>query len=197
MSTETICAWALRTPLERDYHDEEWGLPLHDDRRLFELLVLEYMQAGLSWSMILMKREAMRAAFDGFDAQKAAAYDEGKIEALMTEPGIIKNRLKMKALPNNARAFLRLQQEYGSFADYFWGFVNHRPIDGRRKSMEEVPARTPLAEEIARDMKKRGFSFMGPTVVYAFMQSAGLVNDHVMGCPRYDAVRSSENHTRV
>jgi DNA-3-methyladenine glycosylase I len=185
-----ICAWALRTPLERIYHDEEWGLPLRDDRRLFELLVLEYMQAGLSWSTILLKREAMRAAFDGFDVVKVSAYDDKKIEALMRAPGIIKNRLKLNALPNNARAFIRVQEEFGSFADYFWGFVDHRPIDGMRRSMEEVPARTLLSEAISRDMKKRGFSFVGPTVVYAYMQAAGLVNDHVMGCARYGEIKA-------
>ena len=188
--TGDICAWALRTPLERIYHDEEWGLPLRDDGRLFELLVLEYMQAGLSWSTILLKREAMRAAFDGFDASKATAYDDKKIETLMRAPGIIKNRLKLKALPKNARAFIRAQEEFGSFADYFWGFVDHRPIDGGRRSMEEVPARTPLSEAISRDMKKRGFSFVGPTVVYAYMQAAGLVNDHVTGCARYGEIKA-------
>ena len=183
--SETICAWARRSPLERVYHDEEWGRPLRDDRKLFELLVLEYMQAGLSWSTILQKRENMRAAFDGFDADAIAAYDEEKLQALLAEPGIIKNRLKLKALPRNAKAFIKARQEFGSFSDYFWGFVDNTPIDGKLKRMEDAPARTPLAEAIARDMKKRGFSFMGPTVVYAYMQAAGLVNDHVMSCPGY------------
>ena len=182
--SENICAWALRTPLERVYHDEEWGLPLRDDKRLFELLVLEYMQAGLSWSTILQKRENMRAAFDGFDAETIAAYDEVKLQALMAEPGIIKNRLKLKALPSNAKAFLRVQKEFGSFANYFWGFVDNTPIDGKLERLEDALSRTPLSQAIARDMKKRGFSFMGPTVVYA-MQAAGLVNDHVISCPGY------------
>lgn len=187
--SEAICAWALRTPLERVYHDEEWGLPLRDDKRLFELLVLEYMQAGLSWSTILQKRENMRAAFDGFDADAIAAYDEEKIHALLEEPGIIKNRLKLKALAGNAKAFIKVCEEFGSFACYFWGFVDNTPIDGQFERLADVPARTPLAEAIARDMKKRGFSFMGPTVVYAYMQSAGLVNDHIRGCPRHKAVK--------
>ena len=183
--SENICAWALRTPLERVYHDEEWGLPLRDDQRLFELLVLEYMQAGLSWSTILQKRENMRAAFDGFDAETIAAYDEVKLKALMAEPGIIKNRLKLKALLSNAKAFLRVQEEFGSFANYFWGFVDNTPINGKLERLEDALSQTPLSQAIARDMKKRGFSFMGPTVVYAYMQAAGLVNDHVTSCPGY------------
>lgn len=189
MDTQGICAWALRTPLEHRYHDEEWGLPLRDDKRLFELLVLEYMQAGLSWSTIIAKRESMRAAFDGFDVQTVAAYDEERLAALLEAPGIIKNRLKIKALPINARAFIKVQQEFGSFSAYLWGFVDNSPVDEQRESLEQVPSTTPLAQQMGKDMKKRGFTFMGPTVVYAFMQAAGLINDHLISCPRYQAVK--------
>lgn len=183
--SDMICPWALRTPLERAYHDEQWGRPLHDDAALFELLVLEFMQAGLSWSTVLQKRENMRAAFDGFDPEAIALYDGDRLDALLSDPGLIRNRLKMKALVDNARAFIRVQLDFGSFDAYIWGFLENGPINGKRERVEDVPARTPLSETIARDLRKRGFSFMGPTVVYAFMQAAGLVNDHLMSCPAY------------
>ncbi len=187
----SVCPWALRTPLERRYHDEQWGRPLHDDAALFELLVLEFMQAGLSWSTVLQKREHMRAAFDGFDPEAIALYDGDRLDALLSDPGLIRNRLKMKALVQNARAFIRVQLDFGSFDAYFWGFLENGPIDGKRERAEDVPARTPLSEAIARDLRKRGFSFMGPTVVYAFMQAAGLVNDHLTSCPAYLEISSA------
>lgn len=187
-----ICPWALRTPLERVYHDEQWGRPLHDDARLFELLVLEFMQAGLSWSTILSKREHMRAAFDGFDAEAISLYGEEKINALLEDAGIIRNRLKLKALVGNARAFIRVQLDFGSFDAYLWGFLEDGPFDGKREKIQDVPAKTPLAERIAKDMKKRGFSFMGPTIVYAFMQAAGLVNDHLISCPVYTQAKEEQ-----
>ncbi len=167
------------------YHDEEWGIPKRDDRRLFEDLVLDGAQAGLSWRTILNKRESYREAFDNFDAAKVAVYDEAKIEELLQNPGIVRNRQKVNSAVKNAKAFLKIQEEFGSFDAYIWGFVGGVPIQNERKSMSELPAKTELSEEISKDLKKRGFNFVGPTIIYAFMQAVGMVNDHTMDCYRY------------
>ena len=178
------CAWA-RTPLSIAYHDAEWGVPVHDDRTLFEFLILEGAQAGLSWETILKKRDNYRAAFDGFDPAKVAAYDEAKVAALLDNAGIIRNRLKIRAAIQNAQAFLRGQAECGSFDAYAWGFVGGRPRQNAWATLGDIPAKTPEAEALSKDLLKRGFKFVGPTIVYAFMQATGMVNDHVVGCFRY------------
>ncbi len=170
------------------YHDEEWGIPKRDDRRLFEDLVLDGAQAGLSWRTILNKRESYREAFDNFDAAKVAVYDEAKIEELLQNPGIVRNRQKVNSAVKNARAFLKIQEEFGSFDAYIWGFVDGVPIQNQRKSMSELPAKTELSEEISKDLKNRGFNFVGPTIIYAFMQAVGIVNDHTVDCFRYPEV---------
>ncbi len=167
------------------YHDTEWGIPKHDDRRLFEDLVLDGAQAGLSWRTILNKREGYRAAFDNFDPVKVAQYDESKIEELLQNPGIIRNRQKVSSAVKNARAFLEVQEEFGSFDAYIWGFVDSKPIQNAWQRMSELPAATELSETISQDLKKRGFSFVGPTIIYAFMQAVGIVNDHTVDCFRY------------
>lgn len=179
------CAWA-RTPLSIDYHDKEWGVPLHDDTRLIEFLVLEGAQAGLSWETILNKRDNYRAAFDGFNPTKIAKYNERKIEALMNNAGIIRNRLKINSAISNARAFLDVAREFGSFDSYVWGFVNGKPL--RRKRGQPVPARTALSDALSKDLSKRGFKFVGSTICYSFMQAVGLVNDHDPVCFRYREV---------
>jgi len=178
------CAWAA-TPLSIAYHDVEWGTPQHDDRALFELLILEGAQAGLSWETILRKRENFRAAFDGFDAEAIARYGEKKKAQLLANPGIIRNRLKIAAAIKNARAFLTVQEEFGTFDRYIWGFVNDRAIKNPWTS-PSVPTRSLESDAMSRDLKKRGFSFVGTTICYAFMQAAGLVNDHERRCFRYD-----------
>ena len=183
----TRCPWA-KTPAEITYHDQEWGRPLHDDRALFELLVLEGMQAGVSWPIILQKREAFRRAFDHFDPQAVAAYDEEKINALMQDPGILRNRVKLRCAVSNAAAFLRVQEEFGSFDRYLWGWVDGKPIVNHPQSMADLPAKTPLSEAISADLKKRGFKFVGPVIVYSYLQSAGLINDHMVWCPLHDHV---------
>jgi DNA-3-methyladenine glycosylase I len=174
-------------PLYIKYHDEEWGVPVHDDRLLFEMLMLEGAQAGLSWRTILGRRETYRAAFDGFDARKIARYDAKKKAALMKNPGIIRNRLKIAATINNARAFLAVQKEFGSFDPYIWAFIGGKPRHNRRRKGERLPAQTPEAEAMSRDLKKRGFRFVGPTICYAFMQAVGMVNDHAADCFRAKA----------
>jgi DNA-3-methyladenine glycosylase I len=179
------CAWA-RTPLSIAYHDAEWGVPLHDDTRLFEFLVLEGAQAGLSWETILNKRDNYRAAFDGFNPTKIAKYNERKIESLMNNAGIIRNRLKINAAVTNARAFLDVNREFGSFDAYVWRFVNGNPL--RRKRGQPVPARTELSDALSKDLSKRGFKFVGSTICYAFMQAVGMVNDHDPSCFRYSQV---------
>jgi DNA-3-methyladenine glycosylase I len=179
------CAWA-RTPLSVAYHDEEWGVPLHDDTRLFEFLVLEGAQAGLSWETILNKRENYRAAFDGFNPVKIAKYNERKVEALMNNAGIIRNRLKINSAITNARAFLDVTREFGSFDAYVWRFVDGKPL--RRKRGQAVPARTDLSDALSKDLSRRGFKFVGSTICYAFMQAVGLVNDHDLACFRYNQV---------
>jgi len=179
------CAWAGTSPDYVDYHDTEWGVPLHDERRLFEMLVLEGAQAGLSWLTILRKRDGYRAAFDNFDAAKVARYDQAKADALAEDSGIVRNRLKISATIDNARATLELRESGGGLDGYFWDFVDGRPIVNRWNSMDQVPASTPLSEQISKDLKKRGFRFVGPTIVYAFMQSIGMVNDHALSCFRH------------
>jgi DNA-3-methyladenine glycosylase I len=181
------CPWAGTDPLYVAYHDEEWGRPLHDDRALFELLLLEGAQAGLSWITILRKREAYRKAFLGFDPARVARFDERKVASLLRDPGIVRNRAKVRGAVASARAFLDLVDETGSFDRYLWSFVGGRPIVNRRRSMREVPVSTPEAEAMSRDLRRRGFTFVGPTICYAFMQAAGLVNDHLTTCVRYAA----------
>jgi len=177
------CAWAGTDPLYVKYHDDEWGVPLHDDRRLFEMLVLEGAQAGLSWITILRKRSAYRKAFDRFDPKKVARYDARKKRALLADAGIVRNRLKIDAAITNARAFLDVQKEFGSFDRYIWQFVGGAPIDHRPKAMKDVPATSAESDAMSRDLKRRGFRFVGSTICYAFMQATGMVNDHVAGCP--------------
>ena len=178
----TRCAWCEKYDLYRNYHDEEWGKPIYDDETIFEFLILESFQAGLSWYTILAKRENFRAAFDYFDYQKIAQYSEEKVEELIQNTGIIRNRLKILATINNAQKFMEVQKEFGSFSKYIWGFVNHEPIINRPKTLKEVPATTEISDALAKDLKKRGFKFMGSTVVYAHMQATGMVNDHVEDC---------------
>lgn len=180
------CAWA-RTPLSIAYHDEEWGVPLHDDTRLFEFLVLEGAQAGLSWETILNKRENYRATFDGFNPKKVANYDERKLAALMNNAGIIRNRLKINSAITNAQAFLDVAREFGSFDNYVWRFVDGKPL--RRKRGQPVPARTEVSDAFSKDLSKRGFKFVGSTICYAFMQAVGMVNDHDLACFRYMQVK--------
>lgn len=180
------CPWANSDPLYLDYHDKEWGVPEHDDWKLFEMLILEGAQAGLSWITILKKRENYRKAFAGFDAQKIAKYDENKVQELLSYEGIIRNRLKINAAIQNAKAFLAVQQEFGSFDAYIWQFVGGRPRKNAWKSSEELPAKTLESEVMSKDLLKRGFKFVGPTICYAFMQAVGMVNDHLVDCFRYE-----------
>lgn len=179
---KTRCDWCGNDPLYIKYHDEEWGVPKKDDRELFEIFLLETFQAGLSWITILRKRENFRKAFDNFNYKKIAGYDENKINSLLADEGIVRNRLKIKATINNAQKFIEIQDEFGSFSNYIWGFVNHEPILNRPKSLKEVPATTEISDRLSKDLKKRGFKFVGSTIVYAFMQAAGLVDDHLEGC---------------
>ena len=184
------CAWAGDDPLYQHYHDEEWGVPTHDDRLLFEMLNLEGAQAGLSWITILRKRENYRAAFDNFDAATIVRYDDAKIAALLDNPGIVRNRLKINGVVKNARAFLAVQDEFGSFDAYIWRFVDGAPIVNAWASMSQLPALTDEATAMSKDLKKRGFTFVGPTICYAFMQACGLVNDHTTDCFRYAQLTS-------
>jgi DNA-3-methyladenine glycosylase I len=177
--------WAGTDPLYVAYHDAEWGVPVHDERRLFEFLILEGAQAGLSWITILRKREAYREAFSGFDPEKVARFDARRIERLLANPGIVRNRLKIASAVKNARAFLRLQDQCGGFAPYQWAFVGGRPRLNRWRAHKEVPAFTPESDALSRDLKKRGFSFVGSTIMYAHMQAVGMVNDHLVGCFRH------------
>ena len=182
------CPWPGTDPLYCDYHDTEWGVPLYEDRGLFELLVLEGAQAGLSWITVLRKREHYRRVFDGFDAEKMARYTDKKIKALLADGGIIRNRAKVEGAVLSAQAYLRLIEEKGSFADYIWDFTGGRPVKNRWRSLKEVPAETEASRRMSKDLKKRGFKFAGPTICYAFMQAAGLVNDHLVDCFRYTQV---------
>lgn len=182
------CGWCLRDDLYKAYHDLEWGVPVKDDASLFEFLVLETFQAGLSWLTILRKRENFRKAFDQFDYKKIAGYDAARIQALLQDPGIIRNKLKVNATVTNARAFLKVQEEFRSFSDYIWEFVDGTPIRNSIENHKLAPATTPLSDAISKDLKKRGFKFVGSTVVYAHMQATGMVNDHEVTCFRYDEV---------
>ena len=180
------CAWAADAdPLYQKYHDREWGVPVHDDRRLFEFLILEGAQAGLSWSTILTKRRNYRKAYDNFDPRKIARYDAARVRRLLRDPGIVRNRLKIRASILNARAFLAIQKEFGSFNKYIWKFVGGQPIQNRRGSLQHVPARTQESDAMSKDLKRRGFKFVGSTICYAFMQAVGMVNDHTVDCFRY------------
>ena len=178
------CAWASN-PLSIDYHDREWGVPVRDDSRLFEFLVLEGAQAGLSWNTILAKRERYRAVFDGFEPRKVARYRAAKKAKLLADSGIVRNRAKIDAAVINAQRFLEVQKEFGSFAAYVWRFVDGTPVQGRRRRLADVPASTPLSDALSKDLKRRGFKFVGSTIVYAFMQAVGMVNDHVTDCFRH------------
>jgi DNA-3-methyladenine glycosylase I len=197
MTTPTRCAWArLENPLYIAYHDEEWGVPSHDDRHLFEMLVLESAQAGLSWETILNKRAAYKLAFDDFDPRRVARFDARKIAALLANAGIVRNRLKVVAAVGNARAYLALQREFGSFDAYLWRFVGGAPVQNNWERLADIPARTPVAEALSRDLQKRGFKFVGPTICYAFMQAVGMVNDHVVDCFRCAEVRKRRRGVR-
>jgi DNA-3-methyladenine glycosylase I len=188
--TKTLvrCPWASNE-LSIRYHDEEWGVPTHDDRTLFEFLILEGAQAGLSWDTILKKRENYRAAFSNFDAAKVARYDRRKVQVLLRDPGIVRNRLKIASAVKNAQAFLRVQKEFGSFDRYIWQFVGGQPKQNSRRLRGQVPASTPESDAMSKDLKKRGFTFVGSTICYAFMQAVGMVNDHLIDCFRWRAVR--------
>jgi DNA-3-methyladenine glycosylase I len=185
----TRCQWSTSDPLYIAYHDEEWGVPLHDDRALFEFLILEGAQAGLSWITILRKRQQYRAAFDGFDPARVAEYDERKQAELLANPGIVRNRQKIAAATRNAGAFLAIQAAFGSFDAYAWRFVDGRPKINAWRSLSEIPAQTPESEAMSKDLVKRGFTFVGPTICYAFMQATGMVNDHTVDCFRYAEVQ--------
>lgn len=183
------CNWGTADPLYLAYHDAEWGMPAHDDRHLFEMLMLEGAQAGLSWITILRKRENYRTAFDNFDAAKIARYDEKRIARLLADPGIVRNRLKIRAVVVNARACLRVKDEFGTFDAFIWQFVNGKPIQNRRRSLSDIPARTPESDAMSKELKRRGFKFVGSTICYAFMQAVGMVNDHTTDCFRWHEVR--------
>ncbi len=176
------CAWCEKDDLYRNYHDQEWGKPVYDDKTLFEFLVLESFQAGLSWYTILKKRENFKTAFEDFNYRKIAAYDDVKVQELMQNSGIIRNRLKILATVNNAKRFMEVQKEFEPFSKYIWGFVDGKPIDYHRKNLSQIPATTEISDALAKDLKKRGFKFLGSTVVYAYMQATGMVNDHVQDC---------------
>jgi DNA-3-methyladenine glycosylase I len=179
------CPWGLSDPLYTKYHDKEWGVPVHSDRKLFEMLILEGAQAGLSWITILKKRENYRKAFDNFDAAKIAKYNKRKIEQLLKNEGIIRNKLKINAAVINAKVFLQVKEEFGTFDKYIWQFVGNKPIISKRKSMKDIPAKTKESDTMSKDLMKRGFKFVGSTICYAFMQAVGMVNDHMVDCWRY------------
>ena len=185
------CDWSGTDPLYVKYHDREWGVPVHDDRRLFEMLILEGAQAGLSWLTILKKREAFREAFDRFDPCRVAKYNGRKIRELLSNPKIIRNRLKIQAAVQNAKAFLEVVDEFGSFDRYIWRFVGGKPIQSRRARLKDIPARTEESDALSKDLKKRGFKFVGSTICYAFMQAVGMVNDHLAGCFRYKEIKKA------
>jgi DNA-3-methyladenine glycosylase I len=186
------CEWA-RSDLSIAYHDEEWGVPVHGDRTLFEFLILEGAQAGLSWETILKKREGYRAAFHGFDAEVIARYGESDVDRLLADPGIVRNKAKIAAAIQNAKAFLAVREKYGCFDAYIWQFVDDRPIKNAWRSLDEIPAQTPVSEAMSKDLLKRGFKFVGPTICYAFMQAVGMVNDHVIDCFRYEQTGGISN----
>lgn len=190
MTENKKCGWCLGDPLYETYHDEEWGVPIKDDDRLFEFLILETFQAGLSWITILRKRENFRKALDAFDYKKIALYEEPKIAELLLDSGIIRNKLKVRATVSNAIAFMKVQEEFGSFSNYIWAFVDHSPLQTKLSDYKTAPANTTLSDQISKDLKKRGFKFVGSTVVYAHMQATGMVNDHEVDCFRYLAVKA-------
>ncbi len=191
------CEWADRNELEQSYHDNEWGVPIHDDRSLFEFLILEGAQAGLSWSTILKKREGYRKAFDSFDARKISKYSETDVSRLLRDPGIIRNRLKIRATITNARAFLQLQREFGSFDNYIWQFVKEKTIRNAWRKITDIPSSTPESDAMSKDLRKRGFKFVGTTICYAFMQAVGMVNDHIVGCFRYRELKNKAERNKV
>lgn len=186
--TKVRCGWCVGDDLYEAYHDQEWGTPVYDDETLFEFLILETFQAGLSWITILRKRENFRKALDNFDYKKIAKYEQSKIDSLLQDSGIIRNKLKVKATVTNAQAFMKIQKEFGSFSKYIWNFVDGKPITNKLASYKDAPANTPLSDTISKDLKKRGFKFVGSTVVYAHMQATGMVNDHQIDCFRYNEV---------
>ncbi|MDR1396246.1 MAG: DNA-3-methyladenine glycosylase I [Desulfarculales bacterium] len=188
-----ICPWAEKTDLERNYHDKEWGVPCRNDAKQFEFIVLEAAQAGLSWHTILQKRAGYQAAFAGFDPDKVAAFGDREEEELMQNPGIVRNRLKIKAAIGNARVFLRVGEKYGSFSDYLWAFVDNKPLVNAWRRLEEIPAQNPLSQKICKDLKQKGFKFLGPIVVYSHLQAMGLINDHLVSCFRYQEI-NGERH---
>jgi DNA-3-methyladenine glycosylase I len=188
MTPKKVRCWDTTDPLYIAYHDEEWGVPIHDDRKLFEFLLLEGFQAGVSWALILRKRKNFRKAFDKFDPVKIARYNEEDIERLMNDEGILRNRLKIRSSVTNAKIFLEIQKEYGSFDRFIWGFVSGKPIKNEFKSFSEMPAKSVISEAMSKDLKKRGFKFVGPVICYSFMQAVGMVNDHLINCFRYDEV---------
>jgi DNA-3-methyladenine glycosylase I len=193
--TPRRCPWADCEP-ETQYHDEEWGIPVHDDRVMFEFISLEGAQAGLSWETILRKRANYRKAFDGFDPARVARFNAARVKKLMNDPGIVRNRLKIASTIANAKAFLAIQREFGSFDKYVWKFVDGAPIDGKRRRMSDLPAATKQADALSKDLRKRGFRFVGPTITYSFMQAVGLVNDHLLDCPWHDTGRSKRARER-
>ena len=189
------CDWAFASQLYIDYHDKEWGVPVHDERKLFEMLTLEGVQAGLSWSLILKKRAGYLKALDGFDANKIARYDERKVQELLANPEIVRNRLKVRAAIQNAQAFLQVQSDFASFDAFIWQFVDGRPQQHARQSLQEVPASTRESDAMSKELKRRGFTFVGTTICYAFMQAVGMVNDHIVDCFRWQEVQALAAHT--
>lgn len=190
MTEKHRCGWCLGDPLYEAYHDEEWGVPIHDEQKLFEFLILETFQAGLSWITILRKRENFREAFDNFDYKKVAKYSEEKIQELLLNPGIIRNKLKVRSAVTNAQLFMKIQEEFGSFDKYIWSFVDHKPLQNKVENYKNAPATTKISDKLSKDLKKRGFKFVGSTVVYAHMQATGMVNDHEVSCFRYEEVNN-------
>ncbi|MBC6460580.1 DNA-3-methyladenine glycosylase I [Actinomadura sp. HBU206391] len=197
MTTDERCAWALGSALMTSYHDTEWGRPAHDDAYLFELLLLEGAQAGLSWSTVLNKRENYRRALDGFALEKIAAYDQPKLDELLTDPGIVRNRLKIQSTVKNARAFLAVREEFGSFDTYLWGWVDGTPIVNHAAPGDPFPVSTDLSDRVSKDLKRRGFTFVGTTIVYAYLQAVGVVDDHIDGCPAKPRPLGAEPHDGV
>jgi DNA-3-methyladenine glycosylase I len=188
MTEKTRCAWAGTDPVYVNYHDKEWGVPVRDERKLFEFLILEGAQAGLSWITILKRRDNYREAFDGFDVERVAKFTPAKCEKLLKNPGIIRNRLKVFSAVQNAKAFLKVQDEFGGFSKYQWGFVGGKPLVNKRGTMKDIPPRTEISDALSKDLKKRGFSFVGSTIIYAHMQAVGMVNDHVLSCYRHKEI---------